>query len=331
MLRKELFINFATVAVISFILTVIISKIVIPILRGHKIGQSIREEGPEWHKSKAGTPTMGGICFIMAMLIAIAIMTVIYAIRGEQEMLIPLALTLGLALANGLVGFVDDYCKLIKKQNEGLKAHQKFILQVVVAGIYVVALNLLGYLDTSLPIPFTDISFELGWVYYVFAIILIVGMVNSTNLTDGIDGLATSVTLVVSIFFAVVALNMLSASLTLISGALIGALVGFLIFNAHPAKVFMGDTGSLFLGGIVTGAAFLINQPLIIIIVGGIYVFETLSVMIQVASFKMTGKRVFKMSPIHHHFEKCGWSEVKIVVIFSAITAVLCVVSWFGI
>ena len=199
MFNIELFVNFATVAIITFILTVIISKIVIPILRGHKIGQSIREEGPEWHMSKAGTPTMGGICFIMAMLIAITLMTIVYVVKKEQGELIPLALTLGLALANGLVGFVDDYCKLIKKQNEGLKAHQKFILQIVVAGLYTFALNMLGYLDTSLKIPFTDISLELGWGYYVFAIILIVGMVNSANLTDGIDGLASSVTLVVAI------------------------------------------------------------------------------------------------------------------------------------
>ena len=170
---KELFVNFATVAVISFVLTVIISKIVIPILRGHKIGQSIREEGPEWHKSKAGTPTMGGICFIMAMLIAIAVMTVIYAIAGRQGELIPLALTLGLALANGLIGFVDDYCKLIKKQNEGLKAYQKTVLQIIVASIYVGVLALVGHIDTSLSIPFSDASIELGWIYYVFAIILI--------------------------------------------------------------------------------------------------------------------------------------------------------------
>ncbi len=330
MFNRELFVNFLTVAVLSFVFTVIISKIVIPILRGHKIGQQIRAEGPAWHRSKAGTPTMGGICFIMAMLIALAIMTVIYAFVGRQRELIPLALTLGLALANGLVGFVDDYCKLIKKQNEGLKAYQKFILQLVVAGLYVFALSALGYLDTSLPIPFTDISFELGWVYYIFAVILIVGIVNSVNLTDGIDGLASSVTLVVAGFFAVVAFNMLNSSLALMSAALIGGLVGFLIFNAHPAKVFMGDTGSLFLGGAVTGAAFLINEPLIIIIVGGIYVFETLSVMIQVTSFKLRNKRVFKMTPVHHHFEKCGWKEGKIVAVFSAVTAVLCVIAWFG-
>lgn len=327
---KELFVNFATVAVISFLLTVIISKIVIPILRGHKIGQEIRPEGPAWHRSKAGTPTMGGICFIMAMLIALAVMTVMYAVFDKQGELVPLALTLALALANGLVGFVDDYCKLIKKQNEGLKAYQKFILQILVAGIYVFALNILGHIDTSLSIPFTDISIELGWVYYIFAIFLIVGMANSVNLTDGIDGLASSVTLVVSGFFAVVAFNMLNAPLTLISAALIGGLVGFLIFNAHPAKVFMGDTGSLFLGGAVTGAAFIINQPLIIVIVGGIYVFETLSVMIQVTSFKLRNKRVFKMTPVHHHFEKCGWSEWKIVGVFSAVTALLSVIAWFG-
>ena len=206
---KELLVNYSTVVLISFLLTVIISKIVIPILRGHKIGQSIRLEGPVSHRSKAGTPTMGGICFIMAMLIALAVMTVIYAVFGRQRELIPLALTLALALANGLVGFVDDYCKLIKKQNEGLKAYQKFTLQLLVAGIYVVALSALGYIDTSLRIPFTAVSFELGWVYYAFAVILVVGMVNSVNLTDGIDGLATSVTLVVSAFFSVVAFNML--------------------------------------------------------------------------------------------------------------------------
>lgn len=327
---KELFANFATVALISFVLTVIISKIVIPILRGHKIGQSIRLEGPVSHRSKAGTPTMGGICFIMAMLVALAVMTVIYAVFDRQRELIPLALTLALALANGLVGFVDDYCKLVKKQNEGLKAYQKFLLQMLVAGIYVVVLNYLGYIDTSLHIPFTGIAIELGWVYYVFAVFLIVGMANSVNLTDGIDGLATSVTLVVAGFFAVVAFSMLSAPLALMSAALIGGLLGFLIFNANPAKVFMGDTGSLFLGGAVTGAAFMINEPLIILIAGGIYVMETLSVMIQVTSFKLRNKRVFKMTPIHHHFEKCDWSEWKIVGVFSAITVLLCVAAWFG-
>ena len=274
---------------------------------------------------------MGGICFIMAMLIALAVMTVIYALKDRQNELIPLALTLALALANGLVGFVDDYCKLIKKQNEGLKAHQKFILQIVVAAAYIFAMKAVDQIDTSLQIPFCDFSVELGWFYYVFAIVLIVGIVNSVNLTDGLDGLATSVTLVVSALFAVIAFNMLYSPLVLMSAALIGGLLGFLIFNAHPAKVFMGDTGSLFLGGAVTGAAFMINEPLIIVIAGGIYVLEAVSVILQVGSFKLRNKRIFKMAPIHHHFEKCGWKEVKVVAVFSAVTVLLCVIGWFAI
>ncbi|MBE6596364.1 MAG: phospho-N-acetylmuramoyl-pentapeptide-transferase [Ruminococcaceae bacterium] len=327
---KELIVNYISVSLISFIFTVILSWKIIPILRAHKIGQSIRAEGPSWHKGKAGTPTMGGICFIMAMLVALAVMTVVYALIKKQNELIPLALTLVLALTNGLVGFVDDYNKLIKKQNEGLKWYQKLSLQIIVAVIYVVLLKVLGHIDTSLAIPFTDISFELGIFYYIFAVVLIVGMVNSVNLTDGIDGLAGTVTLVVAIFFAVVAFSMMNPSLLLISGALVGGIAGFLIFNIHPAKVFMGDTGSLFLGGCVTGAAFLINQPLIIVIVGGIYVIEALSDIIQVVSFKTRNKRVFKMAPIHHHFEKCGWSEGKIVTVFSVITALLSIAGWFA-
>ncbi len=334
---RELFVNFSTVAVLSFLLTVIISKIVIPILRGHKIGQSIREEGPEAHKSKAGTPTMGGICFIMAALVSLSAMAIVYAILDKQGELVPLALTLVLALANGLIGFVDDYCKLIKKQNEGLTPRAKLILQTLAAGLYILALCLFGELTTALPIPFTNVSLELGWFYYVFAIFLIVGVVNSVNLTDGLDGLATSVTIVVMAFFAVVSLVSENASLVLLSGAMIGGLFGFLIFNAHPAKVFMGDTGSLFLGGIAVGAAFLVNQPLIIVIVGGIYIFEAFSVMIQVGVYKITKrrpqgpKRVFRMTPVHHHFELGGWCENKIVLVFSLVTLLLSAVAWFGV
>jgi len=281
--------------------------------------------------SKAGTPTMGGICFIMAIMLTLAGCAIGFAIGGRQSTLIPLALTMALAVMNGMIGFVDDYCKLVKHQNEGLKAYQKFWLQVLAAILYVVLLTKLGYLDTSLHIPFTSIEVELGLVYYVFAVVLIVGIVNSVNLTDGIDGLASVVTLVVMGFFAIVAFTLLNVSLILISGALIGALVGFLIYNIHPAKVFMGDTGSLFLGGVVTGAAFLINEPMIIFIVGGIYVLESLSVILQVMCFKTFHKRIFKMAPIHHHFEKCSWSEGKIVTVFALVTAVLCVLAWFGI
>ncbi len=338
MFNKELFVSFIPVIFLSFVFSLIISKIVIPILRGHKIGQSIRAEGPESHQTKAGTPTMGGICFIMAMLIALAIMSLGFVFAGRQAELIPLAFTLILGLSNALIGFVDDYAKLIKKQNEGLTPKAKLTLQTLAAVIYVAALAIFTDLSTSLEIPFTNISIELGWGFYVFAVFLIVGMVNSTNLTDGIDGLASSVTIVVMLFFAAVGLTVFeNVALTLISGAMMGVLFGFLVFNAHPAEVFMGDTGSLFLGGIVTGAAFMIGKPLIIVIAGGVYIFEALSVMIQVAVFKATKrrpegpKRVFRMTPVHHHFELGGWSEKKIVIVFSLVTLLLCVAAWFGI
>ena len=327
---EKLIIEFLVVGVSSFALTAILSHFIIPILRGKKIGQSIRPEGPTWHRTKEGTPTMGGICFILAIMIVLSGVAIYYFINSKQGELIPLALTMFLAVLNGMIGFVDDYCKLIKKQNEGLKAYQKFLLQVICAALYIIALKLLGYIDTELSIPFTSKTVELGIVYYVFAMFLIVGMVNSVNLTDGIDGLAGSVTLVVSGFFAFVAFNFLNTSLTLISGALIGALIGFLIYNIHPAKVFMGDTGSLFLGGAVTGAAFVINEPVIILIAGSIYVIEALSVMLQVGSFKLRNKRIFKMAPIHHHFEKCGWSEGRVVTVFSVFTVLACVIAWLG-
>ncbi|MBR2387708.1 MAG: phospho-N-acetylmuramoyl-pentapeptide-transferase [Clostridia bacterium] len=325
-------IEFIVAIVTSFALSVVLSYYIIPILKGHKVGQIIREEGPSWHSSKAGTPTMGGICFIMAILIVSAGFTVFYTLKNRQSELIPLALTLGLGVFNGLIGFVDDYCKLLKKQNEGLTPLQKIILQTLVAILYILALRFTGHLDTNLFIPFLKTNIELGFVYYIFAVFLILGMVNSVNLTDGIDGLATSVTLVVAGFFAFVAFNVFNESLILISGLLIGALIGFLVFNIHPAKVFMGDTGSLFLGGMVTGAAFLMENPLIIVIAGGIYVVEAFSDIIQVGVFKLSGRkiRVFKMAPIHHHFEKCGWKEGKIVSIFSLVTALLCVAAWFS-
>ena len=326
----QLFIEFIISVAGAFLLTVLFSHYVIPVLRGHKIGQSIREEGPEWHKSKAGTPTMGGICFIMAMLFVAAGFTIYYASNNKQGELIPLALTLGLAVFNGLLGFIDDYCKLLKKENEGLTIKQKLVLEFLVAIIYVAALAFTGYLDTVLHIPFTSIELELGWLYYIFAVILIVGMVNGVNFTDGLDGLASTVTLVVSGFFAFVSFAYMNSSLALMSGILLGGMVGFLIYNFHPAKVFMGDTGSLFLGGLVTGMAFLINEPLIIVIVGGIYVFELISDVIQISSVKLFGKRVFKMAPVHHHFEKCGWGEIKIVTVFSLVTVALAVAAWFA-
>ena len=326
-------IEFISVAVAIFVLSVILETLIIPILKSHKVGQRILEIGPRWHGNKAGTPTMGGICFIMAILVVMAIMSVIYAVNNKAQELIPLALALGLATMNGMIGFFDDYTKLVKKQNEGFTARQKIVLQSLAAIIYLVAMGLTNNINTALHIPFTSVYLELGIFYYVFAFVLIIGFVNSVNLTDGIDGLASSVTLVVGIFFSVVAFTLDMRMLALLGASLVGATAGFLVYNFYPAKVFMGDTGSLFLGGLVVGATFLLDEPMIIFLVGIIYLIEALSDIIQVGVFKLSGRkiRVFKMAPIHHHFEKCGWSEIKIVIIFSLVTFASCALAYFGI
>ena len=326
-------IEFITVALAVFLVTVILEKLIIPILQSHKVGQRILEIGPRWHKNKAGTPTMGGICFIMAILVIMVIVAIISAIKGKNDELISLALALGLAVFNGMIGFFDDDTKLIKKQNEGFTAKQKIALQSLAAILYLAAMSLTDNINTALHIPFTSVSLELGWFYYVFAFVLIIGFVNSVNLTDGIDGLASSVTLVVGLFFGVVALIANDVALMLIGAALVGATAGFLVYNFYPARVFMGDTGSLFLGGLVVGATFVLDEPMIIFLVGIIYLIEAASDIIQVGVFKLSGRkiRVFKMAPIHHHFEKCGWSEIKIVIVFSLVTLLFCVAAFFGI
>jgi phospho-N-acetylmuramoyl-pentapeptide-transferase len=328
-----MFIEFVLVALAIFLLTVVLEKLIIPILISHKVGQKILEIGPRWHASKAGTPTMGGICFIMSILVVMTVASVTIAIAGKTRMLIPLALSLGLATLNGLIGFFDDYTKLVKKQNEGFTPKQKIALQSLVAIIYLVAMGLTNNINTALHIPFTSVSLELGAFYYVFAFVLIIGFVNSVNLTDGIDGLASSVTLVVGIFFSVVAFVHDMKMLALVGACLIGATAGFLVYNFYPARVFMGDTGSLFLGGLVVGATFMLDEPMIIFLVGIIYLIEAASDIIQVGVFKLSGRkiRVFKMAPIHHHFEKCGWSEIKIVIIFSLVTLISCTIAFFAI
>ena len=325
-------IEFIVVALAIFLLTVLLERLIIPILKSHKVGQRILEIGPRWHENKAGTPTMGGICFIMAILIIMAVVCLLIALRGGARSLIPLALTLSLATFNGMIGFFDDYTKLIKKQNEGFSALQKILLQSVVAGLYVFAMVMTNNVSTVIHLPFTSVYFDLGFVYYAFMFILILGFVNSVNLTDGIDGLASSVTLVVGIFFTVAAFTLGNRMLSLASAALIGATLGFLVYNWHPARVFMGDTGSLFLGGFVVGSVFMLGEPLLIFLIGLIYFIEALSDIIQVGVFKLSGrrKRVFKMAPIHHHFEKCGWSEIKIVSVFSLVTAVCCAIAYFA-
>ncbi len=326
-MKTEMMIEFFAVLVLTFVLSVIAGRILIPILKSKKMGQKILDIGPRWHKSKEGTPTMGGIAFILP----ITLMTGAAMLINSREWKTAL-FALGLGLINGFIGFIDDYAKLVKKQNEGLLAWQKFGLQIVAGGLYLFLMTEFGGLETKLIIPFFGVSLEIGVFYYVIAIFFIAGMVNAVNLTDGIDGLASSISLVVAAFFAVVAFMVASRSLSLLSGALIGGLIGFLVYNFHPARVFMGDTGSLFLGGLLTGFAFMINNPLIFLVCGFVFLMEAASVILQVGVFKLSGrkKRLFKMAPIHHHFEKCGWSEIKVVAVFSALTLACCILAWFG-
>ncbi|MHB1151541.1 MAG: phospho-N-acetylmuramoyl-pentapeptide-transferase [Eubacteriales bacterium] len=323
---------FIITLLLSFFLTAAAARILIPKLKSHKMGQKILDIGPRWHKSKEGTPTMGGLSFIFASIpvVLIAGSYGFFTYDGKQTASM-LLLTLAMAYLNGLIGFLDDYVKFVKKQNEGLRAGQKYFLQLIVAGGYLLSMELLGYLDTAIYIPYADIMVEFGILYYIIALVLLTGIVNSVNLTDGIDGLSSTVTFFVAAFFAVAAFIFGAWETVFLSAMTAGACLGFLVYNFYPARIFMGDTGSLFLGGLVVGAAFMINNPVIILVVGFIYIVESASVMIQVAYFKIThGKRFFKMAPIHHHFEKCGWSELKIVGVFGAITVFMCVVAFFG-
>ena len=330
-MKERMLIEFFSMTVGVFLVTWLILRKLIPFLKSKKIGQKIYDIGPRWHKGKEGTPIMGGLGFIIATLLGLAVITGVYIYFGRASELLGVWLTLALALLNGLIGFFDDYTKLIKKQNQGFLAWQKLLLQIIVATAYLWAMSACGFIDTALEIPYFDIEIDLGIFYYFLAVLFIAGMVNSVNLTDGIDGLCSSVSAVVGAFFAVVAFIMLRPELAIFPATVIGGTVGFLMYNFYPAKIFMGDTGSLYLGGAVVGMAFLINEPLIILLAGIIYLVEVASVILQVGYFKLThGKRIFKMAPIHHHFEKCGWSEVKIVGVFTLITAVACVIAYFG-
>ena len=319
------------VAFAVFAISAIVLYFLIPVLRAKKIGQTIYELGPAWHGNKQGTPTMGGIGFVPPFLLVLAIFSVVFLIKAgaaQSKTLIPLALTLLLGVANAAIGFVDDYCKLLKKQNQGLTAWQKLLLQLVFAGAYVAMMAITGNLHTDIVIPFTDIAIQLGWLAYPAYIIVIAGFVNATNLTDGIDGLASSITAVVSLFLVVMAVLCAHSTLGAVSAALFGAVCAFLIYNHYPARVFMGDTGSLFIGGVLMGCAFMAHLEIAVIVAGFVYVAEMLSSLFQILYFKLThGKRLFKMAPLHHHFEKCGWSEKKIVVIFSLVSALLCVLA----
>lgn len=310
----------------GLILSGVLGYFLLPVLRALKVGQSVRNIGPTWHNSKAGTPLMGGLMFIFA-----AIICLLANLPAMQEYSVFYVLVLGLCF--GLVGFLDDFCKVKYKRDLGLTAIQKALLQMAVAAIYLYILYRENVMTTDVYVPFFNVTFYLHpMVYIFFAMFVMVGCVNSVNLTDGIDGLSSSVTLPVMIFFAAAAFAMGKLELALLPAALAGGLIAYLFYNWHPAKVFMGDTGSLFLGGIVCAMAFALDMPLILIFVGFVYIVETVSDIIQVAYFKAThGKRFFKMAPIHHHFEKCGWKEEKIVIVFASVSAVMCLLAWFGI
>ena len=328
---KEFSITFAIGAVAVFALTVAAERILIPILRSHKLGQRILDIGPRWHKSKEGTPIMGGLGFILAALIVMAVFFVVRGIQGCGADYIPLALTLGLAVGNGAIGFVDDYCKLVKKQNEGLTWKQKLFLQLALATAYVVVMAYTGNLSTSVNLPFTDRTLYLGWGVYPLSVILLAGVTNGGNITDGVDGLASSVTFVIGAFFAVWAFSMRNEQVGAVGAILIGASLGFLVYNFHPAKVFMGDTGSLFFGSLVIGTAFMMREPIVGLIVAAVFILEMLSSLLQVVYFRLThGKRLFKMAPVHHHFEQCGWGENRIVLSFSLAEAAFCILAWFA-
>ncbi len=310
------------IIVISFFITIILGPIIIPILQRLKAGQSIRDEGPKSHYSKAGTPTMGGIIMILAILI-----TTLTSGMVNRDMYIIIFSMIGF----GLIGFIDDFIKVVLKRNLGLRAYQKLIAQIIIAVGIAYYQSKVSVLETQVLIPFLKKPFDLGLFYIPFIVFVVISTTNSVNLTDGLDGLAAGVTLIVSSFFSIIALNWGFPSIAVFSGALTGACLGFLKFNAHPAKVFMGDTGSMALGGAIAGIAILMNLTLFIPIVGGIYFLEALSVIIQVISFKTTGKRVFKMSPLHHHFELSGWKETKVVVVFWSVTLLLCIIGLYGI
>lgn len=304
------------------VITGLLGRFMVPFLHKLKFGQTIREIGPSWHKGKQGTPTMGGLMFIIGGLAAAAICIAFLWMHGGAEtqlMLVKITAGALMAVGFGLVGFIDDYISIKKHRNLGLTEIQKLVLQFIIAAAYLVSVSLAGG-TTETVIPFVG-AIDLGVFYYFIAAVLIVGMVNAVNFTDGLDGLNSSVTLVVSLTFSVIAMMLNRVGLSILAAAMVGALIGFLFWNANPAKVFMGDTGSLFLGGFVCALAFGVDMPILLILVGIIYIVEILSVVLQVTYFKAThGKRIFKMAPIHHHFEMCGWNENKVCLVFSAVT-----------
>ena len=322
-------IKIAFACIVSFGITVIVGVYLVPALRRAKMEQTIREDGPVWHMSKQGTPTMGGFMFIAGVAVSCLISGYSHIASGDYTHIFVFLYSLVFAA----IGFLDDYRKFKKKENMGLSAKQKFVLQLFVAVLFVLLMRSTGNLTASLYVPFVNLRLMLPLpLFYPFAAFVAVGTVNAVNITDGVDGLATGVTIPVAICFAAISLLLVKEALGVFAAALAGGLLGFLVFNFHPAKVFMGDTGSHFLGGAVCAMAFACDMPLILIPLGIVYLMETLSDIIQVSYFKLTkGKRIFKMAPLHHHFEMCGWSEYKLFVVFTTVSAAFAVISYFAV
>lgn len=310
--------------VVSLVVGLALGPLVIKKLKEFHARQEEREEGPESHKYKAGTPTMGGILILFALTVSVLLFN-----GAEPSKLMALFLTLG----NGLIGFADDSIKAVKKRNLGLTAKQKLAGQAVISGIFCIALKVFADMPTTVWIPFTDITVDLGMAYYLFVFLIIVGATNAVNLTDGLDGLAAGSSAITAVAYVVISVALGYGGIAIFGAALAGACLGFLFYNQHPAKTFMGDTGSLALGGSMAAMAILTKTELLLVIAGGLYVLEALSVILQVISFKTRGVRIFKMSPVHHHFELSGWSEVKVVTVFwlfSALVAIIAIVTVLG-
>ncbi len=316
-------------AVVAFVISLVLGRFLIPALRALHAGQSIKEIGPNWHKSKEGTPTMGGLMFIAACAAAVAVFGWEDMAHGDWTALMVLVFS----CIFGCIGFADDFAKVKRRRNDGISAGLRLLLELAAAIAFLALLRRVGGLSPNLYVPFLNLSLPLPWpVYLTFSAFVIVGCVNAVNLTDGLDGLAGSVTLAVMVFFAVLSVWWDRGPAGIFAGALAGAILGFLVYNFHPAKVFMGDTGSLFLGGAVCGLAFALDAPLVLVPVGIVYIAETLSDIIQVIYFKVThGKRIFRMAPLHHHLELGGWSEVRIVLTFTGITVAFCLLAFVGV
>ena len=323
--------NIMIVALISFFVTLLITKRLIKVFNKKEIGQKILDIGPNWHKSKEGTPTMGGISFIIAFICAFLYCIVVLIIeKNKAEILTAISIVV-FVLLNSLIGLIDDLAKIKKNKNEGLKPIGKLTLQALSAVIFLACLKFSNSINTIIKIPLINFEQDLGFLFYVVAFFVICGFINAVNLTDGIDGLASSVSLTSGVFICVVAITIIQTKgLALVGGTIIGSLFAFLIYNLHPAKIFMGDTGSLFLGALIVSTSFLMENLLIIIFYGFVFICEAISVILQVLFFKITkGKRLFKMAPLHHHLEKSGWSESKIVVTFTFINAIGCILAYF--